>query len=398
MKKIKLNLPRGACVLLCIGSLCASCKRDTKQDETIPTIDVRAALAGKSTNVFNDPIVSLEYVPLLVDDNDLSLVTDDIRDYAVTSKYIYILSYDKFRLWLFDRQGHYIKDIIKLGNGPGEYSGSAKNIYADEKNDRLYLANIDRTYVYTLEGEFVEVRQRKNMIECEYAVGDDRFAAVSFVGAPFFVPGAFGLGVFSAREDTIAMKKFYVNGVPKEKTGFTDVVYAPSAGSLLFKKVGNDTIYRLTPTDIRPAYILALGNSANDIIKGAEVRNSIKSQPGDIQLYDILETDSYFYYRFERNERFYVGAYNRTNGESDVEQCRVPTNDFFTLARLSHFGGLIGMHGKHLKNPFWGRRFGDELVQVITATEWLEFKEKGLVDGIDVNEDDNPIFVFVKLK
>ena len=49
--------------------------------------------------------------------------------------------------------------------------------------------------------------------------------------------------------------------------------------------------------------------------------------------------------------------------------------------------------------PFWGRRFGEELVQVITAPEWVFFKDKGYIKGMDkLTEDDNPVVVVAKLK
>jgi hypothetical protein len=226
-----------------------------------------------------------------------------VLDYAITSKYIYVLPTKEFRLLQFDREGHYMKDVVRYGDGPGEFNGFAQNIYADEMGNRLYIVNMDKTWEYTLDGKFVAIRQHKNMMSREYKIGEDRWAAISYLDVPFQIPGIFGIAVFSAQEDTIAMKKdFYIDEVSKDRTGFTDVASAQSSNSVLFKTTSNDTVFRLSPIGISPAYILKLDNSENEKIRGAEVRNRRDILPDDIKILDMIETDAYFYYRFFLNE------------------------------------------------------------------------------------------------
>lgn len=59
--------------------------------------------------------------------------------------------------------------------------------------------------VYTLDGEFIQSLNHDYTIVYQRMVGKDRFASVAFPYVPF-ESGSYGLGVFSDKADTIAMK------------------------------------------------------------------------------------------------------------------------------------------------------------------------------------------------
>ena len=86
--------------------------------------------------------------------DDASLI-DGVYDYAVTDRYIYVLPVKEPRIVLFDRQGRFYPDVVKEGQGPGEFSGILPCIQVDERNDRLFLFSNNRVWEYTLEGEFI---------------------------------------------------------------------------------------------------------------------------------------------------------------------------------------------------------------------------------------------------
>lgn len=324
-----------------------------------------------------------------------------ILDFTVTDSFIYILPMKESKIMQFDRKGHFVKNVVAYGEGPGEYNGFPQNIYADAAANRFYIANMDKTWEYTLSGEFVGVKKRTNMISYEYKIATDRYAAVSYLNVPFHIPGIFGVGVFSENEDTIVMKKNFLSldNVPAEESGFTNVSVAWNQNNLLFKTVSNDTVFRLIKDTIIPAYILKSQNSTREIIRGLKVRNSDGAAPDDVWDWDMFETPSFFYYRFVLNNEFYIITMNRLTGEPSIQKCSVPTNDIYQLVQLNRLLGLVGVKLSNMKIPFWGSRFGKELVQIITAPEWLFFKDKGYVKGMDnLTEDDNPIVVVAKLK
>lgn len=382
--------------------ICSSCS-NTKYDQgEILTIDVRELLnSGTQKNGFiADEIDSVEYISLETTQDGASLI-GGILDYTVTDSYIYILPMKENKIMQFDRKGHFIKNVVTYGEGPGEYNGFPQNIYADDIGNRLYIANMDKTWVYTLSGEFIGIRQRKNMISYEYKIADDRYAGISYLNVPFHIPGIFGIGIFSEKEDTVAIKNDFlsVDNVPAEVSGFTNVSVAWNQNNVLFKTVSNDTVFRLVEDTIVPAYILQLKNSKREIIRGLKVRNDDGASSDDIWGWDMFETRTYFYFRFVLDNEFYIVAVNRLTGESSIERCSMPTDDIYQLIQLNRLLGLVGVKFSKLETPFWGCRFGDNLVQIITAPEWLYFKEKGYVKGMDyLAEDDNPVFIFYKLK
>ncbi|MFO7615870.1 MAG: HsmA family protein [Bacteroidales bacterium] len=46
---------------------------------------------------------------------------------------------------MFDQNGRFIRNLAPYGRGPGEVSDANRNIFVDEKNDRLYLTDLVRT-------------------------------------------------------------------------------------------------------------------------------------------------------------------------------------------------------------------------------------------------------------
>lgn len=398
---MKTNYVCTVLLLLCV-TICHSCSEKISRQGDILSIDVRGLLESDAINkrCSADEVDSVEYIPLEITQDGASLIAG-ILDFTVTDSFIYILPMKESKIMQFDRKGRFVKNVVTYGEGPGEYNGFPQNIYADAAANRFYIANMDKTWEYTLSGEFVGVKKRTNMISYEYKIATDRYAAVSYLNVPFHIPGIFGVGVFSEKEDTIAMKKNFLSldNVPAEESGFTNVSVAWNQNNLLFKTVSNDTVFRLTKDAIIPAYILKLQNSAREIIRGLKVRNSDGAAPDDIWDWDMFETPSFFYYRFVLNNEFYVITVNRLTGEPSIEKCSVPTDDIYQLVQLNRLLGLVGMKLSDMEMPFWGCRFGKELVQIITAPEWLFFKDKGYVKGMDdLTEDDNPIVVVAKLK
>lgn len=68
-----------------------------------------------------------------------------ILDFTVTDSFIYILPMKESKIMQFDRKGHFVKNVVAYGEGPGEYNGFPQNIYADAAANRFYIANMDKT-------------------------------------------------------------------------------------------------------------------------------------------------------------------------------------------------------------------------------------------------------------
>ena len=153
-KKIQKLFMCKLCLCAFLLLIFSACSTKTKDVSEYSVINLRDVIDKEAKVNLADEIADVKYVPLQVTSDDESLI-GEIADYAVTSKYIYILSVEESRVIQFDRNGNFIKTIIKSGPGPQEFVGLLSGMQADEENNKLYLFG-NMIWVYSLEGEFIE--------------------------------------------------------------------------------------------------------------------------------------------------------------------------------------------------------------------------------------------------
>lgn len=382
----------------------ASCNSNQVNQTGLLTASVREALHSPATLPIADEIESVEYIPLEMTNDNASLI-DGVVDFAITSKYIYVLVGKEARIVLFDRQGHFLRTFLQQGQGPDDFNGMIGFIQANEADDRFYVIG-NKIGVYTLEGKFMEDLPIKSPIIYAHHLGNNRVGAISMPFMPF-QDGSFGIGVFGENGEVIMNKNdFYSPLVPRENSGFTfGFTGSPSDGeqqSVLFKMASNDTIFRLSADTIRPALVTNLGNSDEEIIRGLNTQD-IKKFPadGDIFVLDMFETSHRFYLRMKLNEKCYVASVDKQNGKTVVEQCDIPEKSADNLGDINMQLGMLGSKGYN-QFPIWGRVLGNNLVQVVTPYEIETYKEQTKItipqelEKISANE--NPIFIIYKMK
>lgn len=384
--------------------LLSSCNSTPTTPTACVTADIRKEMNNLSILPLDEEIESVTYVPLEVTVDDASLI-DGVIDFAITSKYIYVLVGKESRIVLFDRQGHFLRTFLQQGQGPNDFNGMIGFIQANEADDRFYVMG-NKVGVYTLEGKFVEDLPINFPIIYAHHLGKGRIGAIAMPLIPF-QDGSFGIGVFRENGEMIMNKNdFYSPLVPRENSGFTfGILGSPSdveQQSVLFKMASNDTIFRLSADTIQPALVARLGNSDEEIIRGLNTQN-IKRFPGDgdIFIVDMFETSRYFYLRMKLDETFYVASVDKQSGQTIVEQCDVPEKDANNLADINMQLGMIGTQSYN-RFPIWGRVLGNNLVQVVTPYEMEIFKEQAKIaipqELEEINANENPVFIMYKIK
>ena len=98
-------------------------------------------LAGKTellTDTLTLPLSQWleDYRMIRLDNRDEALVQEGVP--FITEHYIGIRC-SSMPFKLFDREGNYLNDIGKIGQGPNEYSSTVYQAQIDEENDRVYL-------------------------------------------------------------------------------------------------------------------------------------------------------------------------------------------------------------------------------------------------------------------
>lgn len=381
----------------------ASCSLNQANQTGLLTASVREAFNSPTTLPIADEIESAEYIPLEMSSEDASLI-DGVVDFAITSKYIYVLVGKESRIVMFDRKGHFLRTFLQQGQGPDDFNGMIGFIQANEADNRFYVIG-NKVGVYTLEGTFVEDFPINSPIIYAHHLGNGHIGAIA-MPLMTFQGGSFGIGVF--REDgkvIITKNNFYSPLVPRENSGFTfGIMGSPSdeKQSVLFKMASNDTIFRLSSDTIQAALVTNLSNSDEEVIRGLNIQD-IKKFPaeGDIFVNDIFETSRRFYLRMLLNEKYYVASVDKQSGETVVEQCDIPETSAYNLADINMQLGMVGSKGYN-QFPVWGRILGNNLVQVVTPYEIDKFKKQTKItipqELQKSNVNENPIFIIYKIK
>ena len=388
-----------------VVSCFVSCGSSPTEAPSLLTADIRGGMDKPRLLGLGDEIKGVTFVPLEVTTDDASLI-DGVYDYAVTDRYIYVLPVKEPRIVLFDRQGRFIRTLVKEGQGPGEFSGILPCIQVDERNDRLFLFSNNRVWEYTLEGEFIGQSTHEYSVIYMRHIGKDRFAAISFPFQPFN-GGGFGLGLFSRKGDTIAIKNdFYSFLLPHEKSGFTTIApaYSDAQNSVLFKTGSNDTVFSISADRISAACVLDLKNSDAEVIRSLDVTDMSnlrieKKDPKDIFVQDMIEFPAHYYFRLLYNQGYYIASVDKKTGKTLVEKCEMP-GSIYELADANLQHGMQGTRS-YRNFPVWGRVIKDELVQVVTPYELNLYKSlRSITIPQELNlkgEEGNPVFVFYSL-
>ena len=389
-----------------VVSCFVSCGSSPTEASSLLTADIRGGMDKRGLLELGDEIKGVTFVPLEVTTDDASLI-DGVYDYAVTDRYIYVLPVKEPRIVLFDRQGRFIRTLVKEGQGPGEFSGILPCIQVDERNDRLFLFSNNRVWEYTLEGEFIGQSTHEYSVIYMRHIGKDRFAAISFPFQPFN-GGGFGLGLFSRKGDTIAIKNdFYSFLLPHEKSGFTTSIasaYSDAQNSVLFKTGSNDTVFCISADRISAACVLDLKNSDAEVIRSLDVTDMSnlrieKKDPKDIFVQDMIEFPAHYYFRLLYNQGYYIASVDKKTGKTLVEKCEMP-GSIYELADANLQHGMQGTRS-YRNFPVWGRVIKDELVQVVTPYELNLYKSLHSItipQELDLKgEEGNPVFVFYSL-
>ena len=385
-----------------VVSCFVSCGSSPTEASSLLTADIRGGMDKPGLLGLGDEIKGVTFVPLEVTTDDASLI-DGVYDYAVTDRYIYVLPVKEPRIVLFDRQGRFIRTLVKEGQGPGEFSGILPCIQVDERNDRFFLFSNNRVWEYTLEGEFIGQSTHEYSVIYMRHIGKDRFAAISFPFQPFN-GGGFGLGLFSRKGDTIAIKNdFYSFLLPHEKSGFTTSIapaYSDAQNSVLFKTGSNDTVFCISADRISAACVLDLKNSDAEVIRSLDVTDMSnlrieKKDPKDIFVQDMIEFPEHYYFRLLYNQGYYIASVDKKTGKTLVEKCEMP-GSIYELADANLQHGMQGTRS-YRNFPVWGRVIKDELVQVVTPYELNLYKSlRSITIPQELNlkgEEGNPVMI-----
>lgn len=384
-------------------SLLMACQTGSKDISECAAVDMRKALATESPISLKDEIAAIEYIHLETND---SCLASNILDLQVTNDYIFAFQgRGGGAIFQFDRNGKFIRQVSAIGNGPGEVS-DILSLGVNEGLRELYVfQSHNNTQCFSFDGVFLR--------------SDKELASVS--GLKDFANGTCALkgrilslvadspwaGALRAKDgQTIATKSVFTQPVDSSTCFMLAITFSPTANSVLLFSESNDTIFRMAPQGITPAYWLDRKNKPDYYAQVSDIskfRGSGAFPEGTINVYDMLETAGNLYLRVYDQQNFYITRFNRQTGE--VTSRKIP-QDYLDCSTQMPGIDVLGLDNDIDGGvPIWpeypSTRQGI-CAQVVTFDMIDRMKNKGylknLPEALNIGEDDNPVVILYTLK
>ena len=364
--------------------------------EKVPVINpemIQDETEVKFTDWFEDiRLIKLESTPE-------SLLRYIGRGY-VCNKYI-IVSEPFEGIFMFSPDGKFIRKIAGIGKGPGELEDPNRNIFVDDKNDRLYVTD---NYLHP------------KKVGCyELLTGHHRYIPLVYTG------GEMGIRDVIVLEDSLMYcTKITMMGVPSsqpvycqttsgrlvwemDKThpiGLNSATINLSEGNLYFNYLfAGDTLYRLNNQELKPLVILSSEKPRSYLNEEiGSISMSINHLSGDIfsGAFSILED---YYTRENSNRqmaRFSSFWFILDTGKDNAVKFDFLQNDYLGLKEKTFY--QIGHNGVVLSriDALDLIQKADSVLELPDISGELKNRLSNILETID--ENDNPYLLVGKMK
>jgi hypothetical protein len=225
------------CVLPVLLIIIVSCNNSNKSNSVLP---YHVNIERDINNVSSVPLSSigskLEYVPLATDS---SCVIARISTISVTDSFIFVS--DRDRLFLFSRNGRFLKKIGSAGRGPGEYT-NIDEVRIDEQNRDVYILASRVIHVYNFNGQF-ERDFKIDFPTHQFVIDKDKNLIFNRFSLPFPSPFNDFSWYFFDRNGALQLKvPNYLKRVNQGMVVPTSPLYIYN-GTPHFMEFGIDTLY-----------------------------------------------------------------------------------------------------------------------------------------------------------
>lgn len=381
-------------LIIIIGYFLSSCNDSGQKDEnTYVHVDFMGAERKKL--YVEDIFDSVEIIPL--ETSYSCLLADEPSVLAVTDSFI-VLSNMMREAFLFNRKdGRFVQQVGKRGNGPDEYYFLVFDACFDQYNNLLYANRGDRWIGINIRNNKVEDRVFRPKIS-------DKEGILSVVN-PYRMNDSLYIGYVNnlTGKENLKLVVFNRNGevvqtysntlfyqIEKEETIFFCPGYFYHYGADLHFYGGlyKDTLYTVKEEGLYPKYAIALNEKSPYETWGTSEYDSHDFH----YLLHMMEYEPYLLFSYFEKDRLGPGV-----GLYDKKRNR-------TLRSESKDGGFVFREGKV---PSFFPRYMDDNGYVVgywTSTQWMDFleKQKDLIKIPDtlfsVKEDDNPVIIIATLK
>lgn len=375
--------------------------KDAKIEKKNPVIDLATAIetSGKPLNLSNF-IEDIEYIR---PEYPATLV-DFIFGISINDRYLLLEVRD--RLLCYTRDGKFIREIGRKGQGPKEHLGIRSSALYD--NFVAINSNYNRKILwYNINGDYLKETPVSDNVFKINILDTNRVAIHLQHGITMNDPNLFVTGVLDHYGDTIQLKKttpYYPKGMTTSPCTwkFDNIVR-------VFTCL-NDTVYSVSRNEITPAYIINFGKYKVDTEAFDDIRLLEEERSKYIINPSFCENSQYVLTMFQFDNKRWVAMYNKKTAEisafsikpenvnkhgflegggwiNDIDGGVAPT--YFNSISNNYFA--INVQPEDLKTQFFENK---KNISVKYPDKQQKLEE--LINTL--RDEENPIIILYKLK
>ena len=382
---------------------CISCADNAKKNSNILEVDIISNLSKLQKVNLSEIASNIEYIVL--DTDKKCLVVDYLPIYS-TKEYIVAFGGGNListEIYVFERRtGKFIRQVSRIGQGPGEYLMPNFLFWDGEKEQISALSNTQNHIFYNIDGTIShEVKYNSNMGKC-VAYGDYYAAYSSNRLGDNTIMIAF-YNKTGDLIDSIPNNRFWKRTQERESYYSDDNWLYVFDNNLYFKELYCDTFYHIKNFELQPRYIFNTGGLAVPY----EIQEGGRWGRGDEDRYEkyvnitkMLEDNRYLYFMVNNKKQLYPAVYDKNK---EKVQIMSPVSNFRNIFKITPCGFENDLDGGL---PFWPQQMisDKEMMCVYTAEELLKLdiskitdeKLKNVLNHLE--EDSNPVVAIVTLK
>lgn len=319
--------------------------------------------------------------------------------------YIFLLNGKTSEIFQFNRQGKFIRQIGRVGEGPGEYAPySIHTLSLNHSSKEIFL---NRRYqpalVYAYDGTYLRADTTfKESIGHRYPLDNGMWILTGME----FVPkqaSPWLLALQDKEGQLYEAKSVFPASVPEDFVCMREVYANPFEQSVVAFTPSCDTLFRATTSGIRPVCVYNRENGTEYytlIADARDMQTNKAEKESTIQLFSFFETSRFFYFRAIMKgdpDKLYFQRLDKQSGEFLSQS--IP-QDFIEASRGSSDGQVIGIPND-LDNgiPFCpSYAVNDKTsMQAINAETIAKLKDRGYLKNaptaLDIDELDNPVVI-----
>jgi len=377
---------KGELFLLFVFFFFYSCKSEKKATEEtsenrISIIDVEKAMDRLSNPKFNfsEFVEDITYIPLQTTNESL-IGGKHQPPLHVSADYIF------YGDMMFRRDGRFIRKLGKTGQGPEEYL-QALGIAIDEEREEFYVyTNFDRNiYIYDFNNRFKKKMQASDRSRSISSLGNGKIALLRD-GYGYF-DDFYEYRVIDTDKGDISYTR---NSGVNENEALCNIVNSiwRYNQDVYYYEGSTDTIFHLNENGEidSPRYLINSGKYKN------------QGDDNYLRITGFVESSQYLFFSIHTKKSLHYGAYNKQTEKTVINKFDEFFNNDIDGGFLWLFDSTSdGKEGFYSIFPYLAK----ERIEMLSKQNTGYDKEKNqrlrqLIDRVD--EEDNEIFYFLKLK